>query len=61
MEWLNQSHLKTLIITMNTASVLIPMLAFPTNTKTKSCYFIKKKPSELTVDNIRNVSYFVIQ
>lgn len=55
MDWLNNIQRRTLIISINLFGFLLPTLGFPSNSKGKSCYFIKKELVELTEDNLRDV------
>ena len=56
MDWLNIPSLLRLIIT-NTQGMLAPHKGFPSSWKQKLSYFVKTQEIELTVENIRQVSF----
>jgi hypothetical protein len=53
MEWIKNQECKRLIITTPAVGVLVVAHQFPTASKNKIVYFVKKNPVELTSQNIR--------
>lgn len=53
MDFLNLADQNTILFTLNSAGVLIPMHDFPEDFKTKITYFIKLEPVEVTQDNCK--------
>lgn len=43
-----------LVLTLNTAGMIIPCLGFPESLKSKGVYFIKMKPENITKDNYKS-------
>lgn len=55
MDFLNLLDHNTLLFTLTSAGVLIPMYDFPEDYKIKITYFIKLKPVEVTQDNCESI------
>lgn len=58
MEFLERTTSDVLVMTLSPAGVLTPVLGFPTNAKTKSSYFIRKRKEPVTRDNLRDLLIF---
>ena len=58
MEFLERTTSDVLVMTLSPAGVLTPVLGFPTNAKTKSSYFIRKRKEPVTKDNLRDLLIF---
>uniref|UniRef100_A0A1B6BXH8 Dynein beta chain, ciliary-like n=1 Tax=Clastoptera arizonana TaxID=38151 RepID=A0A1B6BXH8_9HEMI len=58
MDFLSKSENNILLITLTSAGMLQPSTVFPAMSKTKSSYFIKKRPEPVTPENIRQVLIF---
>ncbi|KAJ6648778.1 Dynein beta chain, ciliary, partial [Pseudolycoriella hygida] len=52
MEWLNNTNKRILIISSQISGNLVPALGFPTHLKGKSCYFVKRHLTDLTIENM---------
>ncbi|KAM9208504.1 dynein axonemal heavy chain 17 [Dugong dugon] len=53
-EFLEKSDVLVLVMTLNSAGMIIPCLGFPASLKSKGVYFIKKKPGNITKDSYRS-------
>lgn len=54
-DWLNNPKEKELFFGLGASGGLMAFSKFPGATKSKACYFIRKGPTVLTAENIRDV------
>lgn len=52
-EFFDKTDISVLVLTLNTAGMIIPCLGFPESLKSKGVYFIKTKPENITKDNYK--------
>ncbi|XP_008068583.1 dynein heavy chain 17, axonemal [Carlito syrichta] len=52
-EFFEKPDVLVLVMTLNTAGMIIPCLGFPESLKLKGVYFIKKKPENINKDNYK--------
>lgn len=55
MNFFSKPALNILILCLSSAGVLLPLLKYSSTQKGKSCYFIKKTPTDITEENMREV------
>uniref|UniRef100_G3TNR2 Dynein axonemal heavy chain 17 n=1 Tax=Loxodonta africana TaxID=9785 RepID=G3TNR2_LOXAF len=53
-EFLEKPDVLVLVMTLNSAGMIIPCLGFPASLKSKGIYFIKTKPDNITKDNYKS-------
>lgn len=58
LDFFNDPGIKMLVFSSNNAGVLAPYYEFISNSKGKTCYFIRQVPEVLTIENIRDVCLF---
>ncbi|KAL1129232.1 hypothetical protein AAG570_013761 [Ranatra chinensis] len=58
MNFINRPTEEKLIITLTSAGVLQPSTNFPVSSKSKSSYFIRRRPEPLTAANVRQLLMF---
>ncbi|ELK38011.1 Dynein heavy chain 17, axonemal [Myotis davidii] len=54
-EFFDKPDVLVLVLTLNTAGMIVPCLGFPAALKTKGVYFIKKKPENISKTNIKGL------
>lgn len=58
MDFFTKPENNVLLITLTSAGMLTPSTTFPASSKTKSSYFIRRRPEPITAENIRQVIIF---
>lgn len=58
LDFLDKSTIPLLLMVINVAGLLVPMTSFPNNLKSKTSYFIRRKPDKVTAENFRDVILF---
>lgn len=57
-DFFNNPKIKIILFNLNQAGLLIPMLSYPSNPKSKTIYFIKRREEAVTPENLKQLLIF---